>query len=53
MEDVVLRSDRHLSPVVRRAWELGVRMNSCWENPDKAHSTKQAIDEAELNWKYP
>lgn len=53
MEDFVGRSDRRLSPVVNRDWELRARMDSWWENADKAHSVwEQAIDEAELTWKY-
>ncbi|YAI81454.1 MAG: TIGR03960 family B12-binding radical SAM protein [cyanobacterium endosymbiont of Rhopalodia sterrenbergii] len=53
MEDFVGRSDRHLAPVIHRAWELGAGMDSWWENPDKAHSAwEQAIDEAELTGKY-
>jgi hypothetical protein len=53
MEDFVGRSARRLSPVVHRAWELGARMDFWWENADQAHSVwEQAIDEAELTWKY-
>ena len=53
MEDFIGRGDRRLAPVVRRAWELGAGMDSWWENADKAHSAwEQAIDEAELTWKY-
>lgn len=53
MEDFVGRGDRRLASVVRRAWELGAGMDSWWENSDKAHSAwEQAIDEAELTWKY-
>lgn len=53
MEDFVGRGDRHLAPVVRRAWELGAGMDAWWENLDRAFSAwAQAIDEAGLTWKY-
>ncbi|XLQ11083.1 MAG: hypothetical protein KPI85_05965 [cyanobacterium endosymbiont of Epithemia adnata isolate EadnSB Bon19] len=35
IEDVVGRSDSRLSSVVRRAWVLGVRMNSWWDNKSR------------------
>ena len=53
MEDFVGRGDRRLSAVVKRAWELGAGMDSWWENLDKAYGAwEQAIDEADLTWKY-
>lgn len=53
MEDFVGRSDRRLSTVVRRAWELGAGMDAWWENLDRAYGAwEQAIAESELTWKY-
>ncbi len=53
MEDFVGRGDRRLTPVVRRAWELGAGMDSWWENLDKAFQAwTDAIAEANLTWKY-
>jgi len=53
MEDFVGRGDRRLAPVVKRAWELGAGMDSWWESLDKAYGAwEQAIDEADLTWKY-
>ncbi|MDJ0601136.1 MAG: TIGR03960 family B12-binding radical SAM protein [Crocosphaera sp.] len=53
MEDFIGRGDRRLSPVIRRAWELGAGMDSWWENAQKAYEAwEQAIDEAGLSWKY-
>ncbi|MGK7955526.1 MAG: TIGR03960 family B12-binding radical SAM protein, partial [Crocosphaera sp.] len=53
MEDFIGRGDRRLSPVIRRAWELGAGMDSWWENAQQAYSAwEQAIDEAGLRWKY-
>jgi radical SAM family uncharacterized protein/radical SAM-linked protein len=53
MEDFVGRGDRRLSPVIRRAWELGAGMDAWWENLDSAFGAwTQAIDESELTWKY-
>lgn len=53
MEDFVGRGDRRLVRVVRRAWELGAGMDAWWESLDKAYSAwEQAIEEAELSWKY-
>ncbi|MGF1458541.1 MAG: TIGR03960 family B12-binding radical SAM protein [Leptolyngbyaceae cyanobacterium] len=53
MEDFVGRGDRRLAAVVRRAWELGAGMDSWWESLDRAFNAwTQAIDEADLSWKY-
>lgn len=53
MEDFVGRSDRRLSPVIRRAWELGAGMDSWWESLDRAYAAwTQAIEEAGLAGKY-
>ncbi|MGB5972298.1 MAG: TIGR03960 family B12-binding radical SAM protein, partial [Nodosilinea sp.] len=53
MEDFVGRGDRRLGSVVRRAWELGAGMDSWWESVENAFKAwSQAIDEAELTWKY-
>ena len=53
MEDFVGRSDRRLSPVIRRAWELGAGMDSWWESLDRAYGAwTQAIEEAGLAGKY-
>ncbi|MDJ0657986.1 MAG: TIGR03960 family B12-binding radical SAM protein [Crocosphaera sp.] len=53
MEDFVGRGDRRLSPVIRRAWELGAGMDSWWENAQQAYEAwEQAIEEAGLSWKY-
>ncbi|ALJ67019.1 MULTISPECIES: TIGR03960 family B12-binding radical SAM protein [unclassified Synechocystis] len=53
MEDFVGRGDRRLGQVVRRAWELGAGMDAWWESLDKAYGAwAQAIDEADLTWKY-
>lgn len=53
IEDFVGRGDRHLAPVVRRAWELGAGMDSWWESIDKAYGAwTQAIEEGGLTWKY-
>ncbi|MBD2111903.1 MULTISPECIES: TIGR03960 family B12-binding radical SAM protein [Cyanophyceae] len=53
MEDFVGRGDRRLSAVVRRAWELGAGMDSWWESLENAFKAwTQAIDEADLTWKY-
>ena len=53
MEDFVGRGDRQLGSVVRRAWELGAGMDSWWESVENAYSAwTQAIDEADLTWKY-
>lgn len=53
MEDFVGRGDRRLSPVVKRAWELGAGMDSWWENLDQAFKAwTDAIAEANLTWKY-
>jgi radical SAM family uncharacterized protein/radical SAM-linked protein len=53
MEDFVGRGDRRLSAVVRRAWELGARMDAWWESLDRAFAAwTQAIDESGLTWKY-
>ena len=53
MEDFVGRGDRRLSPVVRRAWELGAGMDAWWESLDRAYASwTQAIEESDLTWKY-
>lgn len=53
MEDFIGRGDRQLGAVVRRAWELGAREDSWWENLDRAYAAwTQAIAEAGLDWKY-
>ena len=53
MEDFIGRGDRRLSPVIRRAWELGAGMDSWWENAQQAYEAwEQAIEEAGLSWKY-
>ena len=53
MEDFVGRSDRRLSAVVRRAWELGAGMDAWWESLERAFGAwTQAIDESGLTWKY-
>ena len=53
MEDFVGRGDRRLSTVVRRAWELGAGMDAWWESLERAFNAwTQAIDDAELTWKY-
>jgi radical SAM-linked protein len=53
MEDFVGRGDRRLGPVIKRAWELGAGMDAWWESTEKAFGAwTQAIDEAELSWKY-
>ncbi len=53
MEDFVGRGDRLLSPVIKRAWELGAGMDSWWESLDKAYGAwQQAIEEAGLTGKY-
>ncbi|MDX2097155.1 MAG: TIGR03960 family B12-binding radical SAM protein [Leptolyngbyaceae cyanobacterium bins.59] len=53
MEDFIGRGDRHLAPVVRRAWELGAGMDSWWESLERAYGAwTQAIAEAGLIWKY-
>jgi radical SAM family uncharacterized protein/radical SAM-linked protein len=53
MEDFVGRGDRHLGPVLQRAWELGAGMDSWWESLDRAYSAwTHAIAEANLTWKY-
>ncbi len=53
MEDFVGRGDRRLTPVIRRAWELGAGMDAWWESLDQAFGAwTQAIDESELTWKY-
>jgi radical SAM family uncharacterized protein/radical SAM-linked protein len=53
MEDFVGRGDRHLAPVIRRAWELGAGMDAWWESLDTAFNAwSQAIGEAGLDWKY-
>lgn len=53
MEDFVGRSDRRLSPVIRRAWELGAGMDSWWESLDRAYTAwTQAIEGAGLAGKY-
>jgi len=53
MEEFIGRGDRSLSPVVRRAWELGAGMDAWWENLPKAYGAwQQAIEEAGLSWKY-
>ena len=53
MEDFVGRGDRRLSPVIRRAWELGAGMDAWWESTEKAYSAwEEAIAEAGLSWKY-
>ncbi|MEL6319809.1 MAG: TIGR03936 family radical SAM-associated protein, partial [Cyanobacteria bacterium J06626_14] len=53
MEDFLGRGDRHLSAVVKRAWELGAGMDSWWESLDRAFAAwTQAIDESGLTWKY-
>ncbi len=53
MEDFVGRGDRRLVTVVRRVWELGVGMETWWENIGKAYQAwEQAIEEAGLTWKY-
>ncbi|MEM8779568.1 MAG: TIGR03960 family B12-binding radical SAM protein [Cyanobacteria bacterium P01_G01_bin.49] len=53
MEDFVGRGDRRLSPVIRRAWELGAGMDAWWESTEKAYGAwEQAIAEAGLSWKY-
>jgi radical SAM family uncharacterized protein/radical SAM-linked protein len=53
MEDFVGRGDRRLSAVVRRAWELGAGMDAWWESLENAFKAwTQAIDEADLTWKY-
>ncbi len=53
MEDFVGRGDRRLTPVIRRAWELGAGMDSWWESLERAYGAwTQAIDESNLTWKY-
>jgi radical SAM family uncharacterized protein/radical SAM-linked protein len=53
MEDFVGRGDRRLSPVIRRAWELGAGMDSWWESLDRAFEAwREAIDAAGLGGQY-
>jgi radical SAM-linked protein len=53
MEDFIGRGDRSLSPVIRRAWELGAGMDAWWESLDRAyHAWAEAIAAAGLAWKY-
>ncbi|NET36975.1 MAG: TIGR03960 family B12-binding radical SAM protein [Cyanothece sp. SIO1E1] len=53
MEDFVGRGDRHLSSVIRHAWQLGAGMDSWWENLDRAFAAwTEAIQAAGLTWKY-
>ena len=53
MEDFVGRGDRRLCAVIHRAWELGAREDSWWENQERAFAAwTQAIAESDLTWKY-
>lgn len=53
MEDFVGRGDRRLCKVIHRAWELGAREDSWWENQERAFGAwTQAIAESGLTWKY-
>jgi radical SAM family uncharacterized protein/radical SAM-linked protein len=53
MEDFVGRGDRRLSPVIRRAWQLGAGMDAWWDNLERAYGAwQQAISEAGLSGSY-
>ncbi|NJL01997.1 MAG: TIGR03960 family B12-binding radical SAM protein [Spirulinaceae cyanobacterium SM2_1_0] len=53
MEDFLGRGDRRLSPVIRRAWELGAGMDAWWESLEKAFDAwEQAIADSDLTWMY-
>jgi radical SAM family uncharacterized protein/radical SAM-linked protein len=53
MEDFVGRSDRRLSAVLRRAWELGAGMDAWFDNLEKAYAAwEDAIAQSNLTWKY-
>lgn len=53
MEDFIGRSDRSVSPVIRRAWELGATNDAWWQGHEAAYECwGKAIEEKGLSWKF-
>lgn len=43
MEDFIGRGDRRLGRVIRRAWELGAKNESWWENEEAAFQVRRPL----------
>jgi len=53
MEDFLGRGDRSLTPVLRRAWELGAHRATWWDGSAEAfRAFDRAVEESGVGWKY-
>ena len=53
MEDFLGRGDRSLTPVLKRAWELGAHRDTWWDGAESSFkSFDRAVEESGMGWKY-